>query len=485
MRRFRSRRAVAFAGLAVTSVALAGCIGDTDPATDVTSTTATLHAHGRTNDGPAYWWWEFAEAESSLGSANGLRICGNATGADARCGPASSSNDVKLSQAVSNLKPGKAYFFRACGQDTNDAQGVCGRTLTFTTPATAGSCAKWASNTGSDLTGTGSQTAPYWTLKKLVASLSPGQTGCLAAGQTYYATEGKGNIPATQAQVTAPAPVTITSGPGTPRAKISGAIDVQPAAHDIVLTGIDFVGSLQQNGSPFQTKGTYLLLRGDRISLINNDIADSRNICVQGGKSSGTDPNVNDLAEDLKIMGNRIHECGMEPSIVWTDADSGVHGIYLQNTLRAKVTENLIYRNRWRGLQLWPRNDSATIAYNVFDENATHVNIGSSLEPPYTTKYKAERTTVRDNIFTGRVTTFFPSKNESQVFGNFPPGSPSYGNIVTGNCFSPGDTATAGYGFTATSNTTAQALFVNRAARDYRLQASSPCRGDGPAAIQP
>ena len=484
MRRLRSRRTVAFVGLAVTSVVLVGCVGDTDPATDVTSTTATLHAHGRTNDGPAYWWWEFAEAEASLGTANGSRACGDATGANARCGPASSANDVKLSQAISNLKPGKAYFFRACGQDTNDAQGVCGRTLAFTTPATAASCAKWASNSGSDGSPTGSQSAPYETLGKLVRSLAAGQTGCVPAGQTYYATmDGRGVIQTTQG--TATQPVTITSGPGTPRAKISAPIDAQPATHDLVLTGMDFVGAKNQDGTPFQTKGNFLNIRGDRISIVNNDIADARNICIGAGKAHATDPNVNDQAADLRIMGNTIHECGMDPSVPWTNTDSGVHGVYLENTLRAKVTENVFYRSRWRGLQLWPRNDSATIAYNVFDENATHVNIGSSLGPEYNGTFKAERTTVRDNIFTGRVTTFFPSKNESQVFGNFPPGSPSYGNLVTSNCFAPGDTATAGYGFTATSNTTAQALFVNRAMRDYRLQASSPCRGDGPAAIQP
>jgi hypothetical protein len=484
MRSIRPYRALGPVAMAVVAVACGGCIGDTDPATNVTSTSATLHAHGRTNDGPAYWWWEYAEAEASLGTGSGSRICGDAPSPNARCGPASSPNDVRLSQVVNNLKPGKAYFFRACGQDTNDAQGICGRTLAFTTPATAASCAKWASNSGSDASPTGSQSAPYETLGKLASSLLAGQTGCVPAGQTYYATnDGRGVIQTTQG--TAVQPVTITSGPGAPRARITAPIDAGPATHDLVLTGLVFAGSLRQDGAPFQTKGTHLLLRGDRLSVINNDIADSRNICIQGGRASGTDPNVNDRADDLRIMGNRIHECGMDPTVPWTDADSGVHGVYLQNTLRAKFTENLVYRNRWRGLQLWPRNDGATIASNVFGENASHVNIGSALGPPYTTMFKSERTTVRDNIFTSRVMTFFPSKNESQVFGNFPPGSPSYGNLVTNNCFAPGDTATAGYGFTVTANTTAQALFLNEAGRDYRLQASSPCRGKGPASIQP
>lgn len=37
---------------------LAGCVGDTDPATDVRAHPATLNAHVYTNDGPATWWWE-------------------------------------------------------------------------------------------------------------------------------------------------------------------------------------------------------------------------------------------------------------------------------------------------------------------------------------------------------------------------------------------------------------------------------------------
>jgi Ca2+-binding RTX toxin-like protein len=42
-----------------------------------------------------------------------------------------------------------------------------------------------------------------------------------------------------------------------------------------------------------------------------------------------------------------------------------------------------------------------------------------------------------------------------------------------------------GAGFTQTANVVAQALFANRAARDYRLQSPSPCSGKGPASIQP
>src|SRR3712207_1162490 len=165
--------------------------------------------------------------------------------------------------------------------------------------------------------------------------------------------------------------------------------------------------------------------------------SDPRGICVGAGRGHATDPNVNDVAVDMRVTGNRIHDCGTDPSIVWYANDSGSHGVYLENTRNAYVADNLIYRNRWRGLQLWPRNYGAVIERNVFDENATHVNIGSSLTAGGA--FKAEKTTVRDNIFTGRVTTFQTSKNPSQVFGNFPIDSSTYDNVVSSNCFAPGD----------------------------------------------
>lgn len=342
-------------------------------------------------------------------------------------------------------------------------------------------CSKWAATGGNDANA-GTQAAAYRSLGKLASSLAAGQTGCLPAGQTYFAVAGNGVV-STDAG-TAAAPVTITSDPAG-RATVKGQLWLTPTSHDIVLTGLDFGGGFTDTGAPLYTKGSHLILHGDRIAITNNDISDPRGICISAGKAHATDPAVNDVAEDLRVTGNRIHGCGMDPAIAWTEVDSGAHGIYLENTLRALVSNNLIYANRFRGLQLWPRNDGATIERNLFDENATHVNIGSSMGPQYNGGFIAQNTTVRDNLMTGRVTTFWPSKNPSQLYGYFPDGSPTYGNTVNGNCFAPGDPAATGSGFTLGANTTAQAQFTNQPARDYRLLASSPCQGKGPASIQP
>ena len=342
-------------------------------------------------------------------------------------------------------------------------------------------CSKWAATAGSDANA-GTQAAPYRSLGKLAGSLAAGQSGCLPAGQTYYAVAGNGVV-STDAGSPA-APVTITSDPAG-RATVKGQLWLTPTSQDIVLTGLDFAGGFTDTGAPLYTKGAHLILHGDRIAITDNDISDPRGICISAGKGHATDPAINDVAEDLRVTGNRIHGCGMDPAIVWAQEDSGAHGIYLENTLRALVAHNLVYANRFRGLQLWPRNDGAIIERNLFDENATHVNIGSSMGPQYNGGFVAQNTTVRDNLMTGRVTTFWPSKNPSQLYGYFPDGSPTYGNTVNGNCFAPGDPAATGSGFALGVNSTAQAQFTNRPARDYRLLTSSPCQGKGPASIQP
>jgi parallel beta-helix repeat protein len=339
----------------------------------------------------------------------------------------------------------------------------------------ATTCAKWAATSGSDLAA-GTAAAPYRSLAKLVSALQPGETGCLPAGQTYEAIQGNGIVRGGAG--TAALPVTITSGPGV-RATVRGAVLLAPASHDVVLTGLDVRGGYT---GPGYDKGTLLKVEGDRVAIVANDISNPRGICIGAGRAHETDPTVNEVAENLRITHNRIHDCGMDPALTWSVEDSGSHGIYLENTLRARVADNLVYRNRFRGLQLWPRNDGAVVENNLFDENSTHVNIGSSIGP--NGGFVAQNTTVRGNLFTGRVTTFWTSKNPSQLYGYFPAGSPTYGNVVSGNCFAPGDATATGNGYVLGTNTVTQAQFQDRTARDYRLVGTA-CLGYGPASIQP
>jgi hypothetical protein len=133
------RRALTGLLIAVATLGFAACVGDTDPATNVRATQARLNAHGYTNDGPATWWWEYDTVRAELGTANDTEVCGSGTGPkepDARCGPASGGsqqNQIRLNVVVTGLTSQTTYYFRACGQDTNDPAPSCGRILSFQT----------------------------------------------------------------------------------------------------------------------------------------------------------------------------------------------------------------------------------------------------------------------------------------------------------------------------------------------------------------
>ena len=214
------------------------------------------------------------------------------------------------------------------------AAGVALPTGTATASTT---CAKWAATTGNDAAA-GTETQPFRSLGRLTAALQPGETGCLPAGKTFYAVEGNGVIGAGAG--TATAPVRITSGPGG-RATIKGQLWIKPVAHDLELTGLDFRGGYRPDGTPLYTKSTHLIVHGDRIGIVGNDISDPRGICIGAGRAHESEPTPNEVAEDLRVTGNRIHGCGMASDIVFERSESGAHGVYLENTLRARITDNL------------------------------------------------------------------------------------------------------------------------------------------------
>ena len=108
---------------------LSGCLGDTDPASHLRATRAQLNAHGRTNNGPATFWWEYGTRRTAVAGGQGTRT--------PRRGPATSAAEVPLSEAVNGLQPDQPYYFRACGQDTAAGSPVtCGQVRRFrTSPA--------------------------------------------------------------------------------------------------------------------------------------------------------------------------------------------------------------------------------------------------------------------------------------------------------------------------------------------------------------
>ena len=119
------RKITALVALGLVGV-LAGCVGDTGEARDVRATQATLTATGHTNNGPAYWWWEWGTTRKGVGAGQGTKT--------PKQGPASAANDVTVTQALTGLDRSQAYYFRACGQDQAAGSPVqCGTVRSFAT----------------------------------------------------------------------------------------------------------------------------------------------------------------------------------------------------------------------------------------------------------------------------------------------------------------------------------------------------------------
>lgn len=102
-----------------------------------------------------------------------------------------------------------------------------------------------------------------------------------------------------------------------------------------MFTDLNFVGS------PGAGKSTMIVIHGDRIALVGNDIQFPRGLCINAG--SITRPwSVWRRAYGIVIDRNRIHDCG---SSITPDS-SGVHGIYLSQHDRRPHHEQLHLRQR-------------------------------------------------------------------------------------------------------------------------------------------
>ena len=110
------------AGVSGAVLALAACTGSTEPATDVTPSSATLKARGTADNGRAFSFFEFGPS--------GVTAAQRQT--DRRSWPAGASGT--FTEVVGPLYAATAYAFRVCGNDEGKAP-VCAQTRSFTTPA--------------------------------------------------------------------------------------------------------------------------------------------------------------------------------------------------------------------------------------------------------------------------------------------------------------------------------------------------------------
>lgn len=341
-------------------------------------------------------------------------------------------------------------------------------------------CDRWASVTGSDAN-PGTERSPVRTLKQLVARLSPGQTGCLTSGQTFG---GEPDLQFGDLTIidddggTTANPIVIRSSPGG-RAAYRGQIWLKDSAHDLIFKRINF------RGTKNIPKGTHLIVDGDRIGFLHNDVTSPEGICIDVGDldAYGTArPAIR--SRGFHLARNRIHDCGSAAAV--DSSDSGVHGVYLVNTKNARIANNFIFDNRNRGLQLWPNADSTTVQHNTFDGNGSNINIGSCWQSFCSQPRYSEETLIENNVIShsrllSNTSQDVPPGDTHQVVGNFPDDGKNHGNVVKKNCIHQRDPSDnfGGYGYRRHSNLFARPRYVDRKTNDLRLSRGSPCTGKG------
>jgi parallel beta helix pectate lyase-like protein len=308
--------------------------------------------------------------------------------------------------------------------------------LLAASPAAAnGSCSKVAAPRGSDAAA-GTEGAPYASVQRLVDSLGPGETGCLRQG-TYGGEDVYMHQPDS----------VLMSYPGE-RAALTAFLEVYPDAARAHVTGLRFDSA--HNGNAVGVK-----LQADGAVFSDNEVTKgARGICLLAGSWNA--------ARGVVIERNRIHDCGPAGS-------KFDHDVYLSGTRDAVVRWNILSADAGGfGVHMYPDADGTVVEHNIIDGNHGGVIFAGDVSDG-TSDYNV----VRNNA----ITYSGPRWNVEGSWGDGPAG---VGNSVDHNCvYSPGQRRSGisdDGGFSAGTNTVPDGSpYVNRARRDYRFRADSPC----------
>jgi Right handed beta helix region len=311
-------------------------------------------------------------------------------------------------------------------------------------PTSAGRpCNKIASTTGSDRSDTGSRRDPYRTIRRLIRSLRPGQTGCFRAGTyrrtvTFDRRGRKGR------------PITLRSFPGE-RARIVGRFLVPRRARHLVVRGLTLDG---RNSRDLPSPN----INAPNVRFSGNDVTNGGTpaICfLLGSRRFGR-------AEAAVIEGNRIHDCG---------AGRLDHGIYLESAQGVVIQDNWIYDNADFGVQLYPDAQGTLVRRNVIWGNGQGITFSGD----------GDRAS-SDNAVERNVIGGSRARHNVEAFwrGDSPVGE---GNVLRRNCLfsdaterSTGGVQSPPVGFAATENVVGDPLFADLESDDFRLRRGSPCR---------
>lgn len=290
----------------------------------------------------------------------------------------------------------------------------------------------------------GTAASPYATVGKLANSLRPGETGCLRAGVYRGRVKiGKGG--------TAGAPTTIRSAPGE-RVTVLGRLHVANSANHVVVRQLFLDGRNRANLPSPTVNGNNAVFRGNDVTTRNTTIC-----FLLGSKEYGR-------ARRTVIERNRIHNCGELPPT------NHHHGIYVEAAYGTRITDNWIYDNADRGVQLFPDAQRTHVARNVIDGNGEGVVFSR----------KSANNVVETNAISNPVVRY--NIEDYELSGG--------GNVARRNCVWSGrhpDKAgiQPGIEVQIVENVVTEPAYVNRGGKDFRMRPDSPCVNFSPGSGRP
>jgi hypothetical protein len=320
-------------------------------------------------------------------------------------------------------------------------RGSAGEDDAVASSASARQCDKFASRRGSD-GNPGTLRRPFKTPQKLVRSLRPGQTGCLRRGS--YST---GELDVRRGGRKG-APIRLRSFPGE-RARLVGIVHVREGADHVVFSRLTFEGTGGANTIKIYSQDVVV-----EYSTITNAWR-GQSCMILGSDEAGA-------AVRIVVRGNRFHECGSP------DNENKDHSIYAANLQGGRIVGNRFWNHTARAIQLYPNADRNLVARNIIDGGPPSIRGGIVIGSE--DQYSSSGNVIERNIIA--------FATEWNVYTNWN-GSSGTGNVVRYNCVwagGEGNIETDDGGLQVYGNRIANPRFVNRAVRDYRLRADSPCR---------
>jgi len=312
------------------------------------------------------------------------------------------------------------------------------------------SCSLYASPSGSDTRGTGSQASPFLTAQHLVNELTAGQTGCLMSG-TYSQSPGL----TFEHGGSAGDPITLASAPGQTATLAGGYVYTPTGSNYVTIENVNINGS----GTTQQS----IQILGSDDSLIGDDITNDGQAasCIIMGVRGYTPYPTDTLIED-----NVIHQCGS------TAEGNQNQGIYLSQSQDATITDNIIWGTSGFAIQIYPDADGNTVSHNVVDDNGYGVIFGSADDGGP----GSNDNTVDDNIVANSIDGHDASESFGGVLGT--------GNVYDDDCDyngGPGDSGediSVNLGFTASGEVYDNPDFVDESEHTvagYELESDTPC----------